>query len=106
MSGLGLNLPSSLILCSLTSGLPVNYLLITIYRKQEGFTNGLVLGYNDKSSELSLELCPLSRIIVVSSLLGPITHLAILSGPHNSFRYGFQLVMQTLDLIKNTWLPL
>lgn len=51
----------------------------------------LIYGYKDKSLELSLILCPFSRIIIVISSLEPMTCMSIGSWSNNGTIYGFKL---------------
>lgn len=68
-----------------------------------GLRDALIYGYNSKAIGDSSVLCPLSSIIVVSSPLGPLTYMTIISCPDNDARYRFHLVEQDLNLIRR-WL--
>lgn len=88
--------------------------LITIYCKEEllwwGLRDALIYVYSSKSLGVVLTLCPFSRAIVLDSSLGPSSFRFFLwptqpqiLGAFNSARYGFHLMAQTLDPIRN-WL--
>lgn len=96
------------ILCSLYSGSwPVveqQLQVIPIYCKQkllcQGSSDTSIYGYNNQSLVVSFILCPISRIRIVCSLLGPIACLVTGSWAGNGVTYGFYIVEQNLMPIK------
>lgn len=65
--------------------------------------DALVYGYDDNSLEITFILCPLTRLIVAGSHVGPVICLTIGSYPYNGFRYWFHLVERDLNLVRK-WL--
>lgn len=61
--------------------------------------DALICVYNGKSSEVGLIICLVNRIIVIGSLLGLMTCVAIGSDLSNGVRYGSHLMEQDLNLI-------
>lgn len=78
---------------------------ITIYWRKKllwwELKNVLISDYKDKSLGDSLILYKLNRIIVLNSQVGPMICLSTGLGHENGDRYGFHLIEQTSNPIRN-----